>query len=93
MYLIKQSELPTIELCGYDDKWNKDNINGNYYFELNDCSTDKELRKELIENSKWLKEKGTEEEQNEYLKECCRVSVYYSYRIIKTNHLTLIKIK
>lgn len=92
-YLIKKDKLPMIELCGYDDKWNKDSIDGNYYFELNDCSSDEELRRELIENSKWLKEKGTEEEQDEYLKECCRVLVYYSYRIKKTNHLDLIKIK
>ncbi len=91
--MIKKDELPMIELCGYDDKWNKDSIDGNYYFELDDCSSDEELRRELIENSKWLKEKGTEEEQDEYLKECCRVLVYYSYRIKKTNLLDLIKIK
>ena len=94
IYLIKKEDLPNVNIFKFDTKeWNKQNIEGNVFFELIDCSKDEKLRKELIINSKWLSKKGNEQEQDNYLKECCRLRIYRAFRIIKKHGAIAIKIK
>ena len=63
------------------------------YYELNDCSENADLRKEIIENSKWLKEKGNKDEQDNYLKECCRIRLYLAYTITQDKGTIALKLK
>ena len=81
IYLLKKEDLPIIEFCGFTEEWNKNNIDDSLYYEFEDCSKNEELRKKIIDSSEWLKEKGTEKEQDDYLKECCRIRIYLAYSI------------
>lgn len=91
IFLLKKDDLPIINFCDFDEEWNSEYINNSLYFELVDCSEDEALRKEIIENSTWLKEKGTIEEQDNYLKECCRIRLYLAYTITQNKNATIIK--
>ena len=61
------------------------------YYELSDCSRDDDLRAEIIEKSNWLSEKGTIEEQNEYLKQQCRLKLFMAFKFIKIKKSRAIK--
>lgn len=93
-YLIKKSDLPNVYIADfYKKKWNKQNIKDNIYFELEDCSEKEDLRKEMLAEFKWTKEKGDEQEQDNYLKENCRLRIYKAFIITKNCEASAIKIK
>ena len=83
--LVNKQALPNIELCKFDDSYDKNNINGNIYIEITDCSGDEQLREKIINGNEWLKEKGNVEEQDNYLKTMCDFKVFKAYRIIESN--------
>lgn len=83
--LINQNSLPIIEICDFDDFYEKENIFKNIYIKITDCSQNEQLRNEIISNTKWLKEKGGLNEQNEYLKEMCDFKVFKAYKIIDSD--------
>lgn len=91
IYLLRKDDLPVINFCGFNENWNPKFIDNSLYYELIDCSKDEKLRKEIIKNSEWLKEKGTLEEQDNYLKECCRIRLYLSYTITQSKNASIIK--
>ena len=91
IFLLNKKDLPTINFCDFDEEWDQKYIDKSLYYELTDCSQNKSLRKEIIENSEWLKEKGTKDEQDNYLKECCRVKLYLAYTINKDKNAHAIK--
>ena len=91
--LLKKEDLPIINFCDFDTEWNSKFINGSLYFELVDCSENDVLRKEIMENSVWLKEKGNVVEQENYLKECCRIRLYIAYIITQNKNTTIMKFK
>ncbi|MGP1608747.1 MAG: hypothetical protein ACTTGJ_02755 [Clostridium sp.] len=94
IFLIKKKDLPYVSIFKFDtNEWNEQNIVDNIYYELIDCSKDENLRKEIISHSKWLNKKGNEEEQDNYLKECCRLRIYKAYRILNKHDSMAIKIK
>lgn len=83
--LINKNALPFIELCKYDESYDEANIIGNIYFELTDCANDKSLREKIISGNDWIKEKGTIEEQDNYLKMKCDFKVFKAYRIVESD--------
>lgn len=91
IYLLRKHDLPIINFCGFNEEWNPKFIDNSLYYELIDCSKDEELRNEIINNSEWIKEKGTLEEQDNYLKECCRIRLYLSYTITQNKNASIIK--
>lgn len=91
IFLLKKDDLPIINFCDFEEEWNSKFINNSLYFEFVDCSENETLRKEIIENSIWLKEKGTIVEQDNYLKECCRIRLYLAYTITLNKNANIIK--
>ena len=91
IFLLKKEDLPTIIFCGFKEEWNPKFIDDSLFFEFIDCSKDETLRKEILEKSLWIKEKGTEEEQDNYLKEYCRIRLYLAYKIIQNKNAKIIK--
>lgn len=91
IYLIEKKNLPKLQYCDFDEDFNKNNIEGNLYYELNDCSKDDKLRNEIIEKSSWLSEKGSIDEQQEYLKQQCRLRVFLAFRFCKIKYSKAIK--
>ena len=91
--LLKKVDLPIIDFCDFDTEWDIKFINGSLYFEFVDCSENDALRKEIMENSIWLKEKGNVVEQDNYLKECCRIRLYIAYIITQNKNTTIMKFK
>ena len=89
--LLKKVDLPIIDFCDFDTEWDTKFINGSLYFEFVDCSENDALRKEIMENSIWLKEKGDVVEQDKYLKECCRIRLYIAYIITQNKNATIMK--
>ena len=74
IYLIKVKDLPIIELLRPN---NSDGIiEKGVYYKLIDCSKDKAERERIQKETLWLKEKGSMEEQIEYLKENCKLELY-----------------
>lgn len=93
IFFLRKEDLPTINFCGFNEDWNPKYIDNSLYFELLDCSKDEKLRKEIIDNSEWLKEKGTIEEQDNYLKERCRIRLFLSYTINQNKDVIVLKLK
>lgn len=91
IYLIEKKNLPKLQYCEFDKDFNEKNIDRNLYYELSDCSKDGKLRKEIIEKSSWLPEKGNVEEQHEYLKQQCRLRLFLAFRFYKIKHAHAIK--
>ena len=91
IFLLRKEDLPIINFCGFNEEWNPKFIDNSLYYELIDCSKDETLRKEIIEKSAWLKEKGTIEEQDNYLKECCRIRLYLAYTITQNKNASIMK--
>ena len=91
IYLIEKKYLPRLQYCSFDEEYDKKNIVGSLYYELSDCSRDDDLRAEIIEKSNWLSEKGTIEEQNEYLKQQCRLKLFMAFKFIKIKKSRAIK--
>lgn len=91
IYLIEKKYLPKLQYCDFDEDFNVNNIEGNLYYELNDCSKDDKLRNEIIEKSSWLSEKGNIDEQQEYLKQQCRLRLFLAFRFYKIKHSKAIK--
>lgn len=83
IYVLNKLSLPKLQLCKFSDEWNKKFIYNSLFFELIDCSNNEHIRKELINHSKWIEEKGTIEERDNYLKENCNLKIYLSFRILK----------
>ena len=91
IFLLPKEDLPTINFCDFKEEWNSKFIDNSLYCELIDCSKDENLRKKILEESIWLKEKGTVEEQDNYLKEYCRIRLYLAYKIVENKNATIIK--
>lgn len=88
--IINKRSLPQIEYCKFDDIYNQKNIYDNLYYELTDCSKDPELIKNIIKSTDWIKEKGDETEQINYLRQQCNFKVYMSYQILKPTEINSI---
>lgn len=56
------------------------------YYDLTDCSKNATARNEIQKNTKWLEEKGTVEEQIEYLKGNCIFKLFISPSIRKMSN-------
>ncbi|MBR0427764.1 MAG: hypothetical protein IJK18_06170 [Clostridia bacterium] len=82
--LINKKALPIIEWCQFDNSYNANNIIDGIYIEITDCAEKEELRKNIIKENSWLKEKGNEEEQDKYLKTKCDFKVFKSYKITES---------
>lgn len=82
IYLIKKKDLPKVDMYEPDIKESGTYLNGVYY-DLIDCSTNPSTRNEIQKNTKWLEEKGSVEDQIEYLKGNCVFKLFISPSIIK----------
>lgn len=82
IYLIKKKDLPKIYMYEPDIKESGTYLNGVYY-DLIDCSTNTSARNEIQKNTKWLEEKGSVEDQIEYLKGNCVFKLFISPSIRK----------
>lgn len=82
IYLIKKKDLPKVDMYEPDIKESGTYLNGVYY-DLIDCSTNTSARNEIQKNTKWLEEKGSVEDQIEYLKGNCVFKLFISPSIIK----------
>lgn len=91
IYLVEKKYLPNLQYCKFTEEFNKDNIDDSLYYELNDCSKDEELRNEIIEKSSWLSEKGSIDEQHEYLKQQCRIRLFLAFKFYKIKNSKAIK--
>ena len=77
IYLIKKKDLPKIEMLEPDIK-DSGLLKNGVYCNLIDCSTNAKIRIKIQKNSKWLNEKGTVQEQIEYLKGKCILKLFIS---------------
>lgn len=91
IYLIEKRYLPKLQYCNFYDGFSKKNIQNSLYYELNDCSKDEKLRDEIIEKSSWLSEKGSIDEQQEYLKQQCRLRLFLAFKFCKIKSSKAIK--
>ncbi len=91
IYLIEKRNLPKLQYCNFDDDFNKKNIQNSLYYELNDCSKNEKLRDEIIEKSSWLSEKGSIDEQQECLKQQCRLRLFLAFKFCKIKYSKAIK--
>ena len=91
IYLIEKKDLPKLQYCKFNEELNQDNIDGNLYYEINDCSKDENLRNEIIEQSSWLSEKGSVENQNEYLKKQCVLKIFMAFKFHKVKNSKSLK--
>ena len=91
IYLIEKKDLPKLQYCKFNEELNQDNIDGNLYYEINDCSKDENLRNEIIEKSSWLSEKGSIENQNEYLKKQCVLKIFMAFKFHKVKNSKSLK--
>lgn len=82
IYLIKKKDLPKVDLYEPDIKKSGTYLNGVYY-DLIDCLTNTSARNEIQKNTKWLEEKGSVEDQIEYLKGNCVFKLFISPSIRK----------
>lgn len=82
IYLIKKKDLPKVDMYEPDTKESGTYSNGVYY-DLIDCSTNTSARDEIQKNTKWLEEKGSVEDQIEYLKGNCVFKLFISPSIRK----------
>ena len=82
IYLIKKKDLPKVDMYEPDINESGTYLNGVYY-ELIDCSTNISARNEIQKNTKWLEEKGSVEDQIEYLKGNCVFKLFISPSIRK----------
>jgi len=91
IYLVDKKYLPKLQYCKFTEEFNKDSIDDSLYYELNDCSKNEKLRNEIIENSSWLSEKGSIDEQHEYLKQQCRIRLFLAFKFCKIKNSKAIK--
>lgn len=91
VFLLKKEDLPEIEFCKFDNEWDNNKVYKSLFYEIIDCSKDEKLRQEIISCSEWLKEKGTEKDQDNYLRECCRIRLFISYKINKMRNSSALK--
>lgn len=91
IYLVEKKYLPKLQYCKFTEEFNKDNIDDSLYYELNDCSKDEKLRNKIIEQSSWLSEKGSVDEQHEYLKQQCRIRLFLAFKYCKIKNSKAIK--
>lgn len=89
VYLVLKSDLPKLQYCIFDDKWNKKFIDNNIYFEFSDLAKHEKLRKEIMMSSAWLKEKGDNNSQDNYLKEHCYIRIFLSFCFEDANSYVL----
>lgn len=82
IYLIKKKDLPKVDMYEPDIKESGTYLKGVYY-DLIDCSTNTSARNEIQKNTKWLEEKGSVEDQIEYLKGNCVFKLFISPSIRK----------
>jgi len=90
VYLIKKKHLPKVEMYEPDILESGIVQNGVYY-NLIDCSKNTRARNEIQKNTKWLEEKGTVEEQIEYLKGNYNFKLFISPSIRKNSNSTCYK--
>lgn len=94
IYLIKQNCLPSIYMNEYrpDDLGKYDMIDSVFY-QMIDCSKDEMTRKDIIKNVDWLKDEGTPEEQDYFLRGKCLLRIYIAPKIKKVNKSKCIRFK
>lgn len=91
IYLIEKKYLPKLQYCYFDENISSNNVNESLFYDFTDCSANEEVRKEIIEHSSWLSEKGNLKEQHEFLKEKCRIRLYLSYRFCRIKNSFALK--
>lgn len=79
--IVRSDELPTIKYCDFSEDVEGYMMHDYLAYSLEDCADNIELCKEIANRSDWLKEKGTYEEQIEYLKAYCRVRLIAAVKI------------
>lgn len=90
IYLVKKSDLPKVDLLK-PDIVGKGVCDKGIYFELIDCSTNTRIRNKIQKETVWLKEKGTVDDQIEYLKSKCALKLFISPSINKTKNFICYK--
>lgn len=80
--IVKIDDLPILEYCDFEEQQSGCIIDGYIEYGLEDCAEDKKLRADIIKRSEWLREKGSAKEQDEYLKQQCRLRLFIAYRVI-----------
>lgn len=92
MYLIEKQYLPVLQYCVFDECYSQQYIETDgLYYEFSDCSTNENLRNELIKDARWLVEKGDVYEQHEYLKQHCQIKIFLAFRYKKVNNSKALK--
>lgn len=85
IYLINKNHLPKVEM--YEpDTLESGMVKNGVYYDLIDCSKNATARNEIQKNTKWLEEKGAEEDQIEYLKGNCIFKLFISPSIRKISN-------
>ncbi|MBO5529828.1 MAG: hypothetical protein J5970_00325 [Bacilli bacterium] len=92
-YLIKKENLPEIEYCKFDSSFSKRYIKNHVFYKLDDLSNKNKLRESIINSTDWLSSKGDKYQQDEFLKERCRLQIYLSIRINKIKDSKAISFK
>ena len=95
IYIVEKESMPVIKMKEIGEEFLYNDtyiIKNDIAYQLIDCSKNEKLRKEIISNSDWIKEKGTEEEQDEYLKGMCAFKLLVDPTIVNENHFNGIKI-
>ncbi len=92
--VINKNSFPYIENCKFDASYSEDNIlEDDTYIEITDCSQNEQLRKEIIENNAWLKEKGDDKEKEDYLKTTCDFKVFKACKVIASKENQIYNVK
>lgn len=91
LYLVEKNDLPKLQYCKFNEELNNDNINESLYYELDDCAKNEDLRNEIIEKSSWLSEKGSVENQHEYLKKQCVIKIFMAFKFYKVKNSKSLK--
>lgn len=76
IYIVYNSFLPTIYMMDIMNSDNEFEVKNNIAIKILDCSKDKEARMDVFRNADWLKEKGNEIEQLQYLKGQCILRIF-----------------
>lgn len=90
--LINKKYLPKIEYGSFDKEFNKDKVENSFFYEMTDCSKNPHIRREIMEKATWIKEKGDQLVQEEYLKQQCRIRVYMAVKINNIRNAKAIKV-
>lgn len=85
--IVNKESLPEVEFCKFDDSYDENYITGNMFYKLEDCSNNEQLRNKIIKETEWIKQKGNEEEQINYIRQQCEFQAFIAYRIVNSNKI------